>query len=262
MPVARIHGADLYYERHGEGPPLVFAHGIGGNHLSWWQQVPHFRDRYTCVVFDHPGFGRSALAPGEQSFVDSLGELLDELGLDRVHLMAQSMGGRTCLGYTLRHPERVRALVMASTMFPLDLPEFGDWRRESGRSFKALAAQGIHAAIGATMAREQPLLAFLYQEISALNPPWSPSNPPPGSVRVPDVGREALAGFATPTLFVIGEEDAAIPPRVLELAVAAVPGARAARFPRSGHSVYFERAAEFNRAVDGFLASAAAAPGG
>ena len=42
MPSARINGIDLYYESHGEGPALVFAHGRGGNHLSRWQQVPEF----------------------------------------------------------------------------------------------------------------------------------------------------------------------------------------------------------------------------
>ena len=54
-------GCRLYYEVCGAGPFLVFAHGLGGNHLSWWQQVPHFRDRYTCVTFSHRGFAPSRL---------------------------------------------------------------------------------------------------------------------------------------------------------------------------------------------------------
>ena len=40
---------NLYYEVTGSGPALLFAHGLGGNHLSWWQQVAHFAPRYTCV---------------------------------------------------------------------------------------------------------------------------------------------------------------------------------------------------------------------
>ncbi len=40
---------DLYYEVSGSGPALLFAHGLGGNHLSWWQQVAHFAPHYTCV---------------------------------------------------------------------------------------------------------------------------------------------------------------------------------------------------------------------
>ena len=63
MPFLERDGARLYYETHGAGPALVFVHGLGGGHLSWWQQVPHFRDRYTCVIFDHRGFGLSTESP-------------------------------------------------------------------------------------------------------------------------------------------------------------------------------------------------------
>src|SRR5689334_18741593 len=53
----------IYYEVTGSGPMLLFAHGLGGNHLSWWQQVPYFRDRYTCVTFAHRGFAPSSAPP-------------------------------------------------------------------------------------------------------------------------------------------------------------------------------------------------------
>jgi hypothetical protein len=46
-------GCRIYYEVTGSGPPIIFAHGLGSNHLTWWQQVPHFSDRYTCVTFAH-----------------------------------------------------------------------------------------------------------------------------------------------------------------------------------------------------------------
>ena len=59
MPVLTTSGTDLYYETHGSGPAIIFAHGAGGNHLSWYQQVPFFRDRFTCITFDSRGFGRS-----------------------------------------------------------------------------------------------------------------------------------------------------------------------------------------------------------
>jgi 3-oxoadipate enol-lactonase len=256
MPLLNIDGADLYYEQHGEGPPLVFAHGLGGSHLSWWRQVPHFRERYTCITFDQPGFLHSGVARGEHSFVDSLTGLLDALGHDRVSLVAQSLGGYTCFGFALRSPQRVRALVMADTVFPLELPEFAALRAGVPERRPQLAARGIHPAAGERMASEQPALHFLYQEINALNGDrWSPSNPPPGAALVPIVGRQDLQGFAVPTLFIIGDEDIVIPPRLLELGAAAVPSGRVARVPNAGHSVYFERPTEFNRLVDEFLVS-------
>ena len=118
MPYADVNGVRIYYESHGEGEAIVFAHGAGGNHLSWWQQVPFFRDRYRCVTFDHRGFGRSverADGPGGASFAEDLRALLDHLGIERTLLAAQSMGGRACLGFSLAYPERVRGLVMSDT---------------------------------------------------------------------------------------------------------------------------------------------------
>ena len=67
MPVVMAgDGSERYSELHGDGPTtLVFAHGAGGNHMSWWQQVPHFRDRFRCLTFDHRGFGRRTDATGQ-----------------------------------------------------------------------------------------------------------------------------------------------------------------------------------------------------
>lgn len=86
MPFVEVERGRLYYEAHGpavgSAPVIVFAHGAGGNHLSWWQQVPHSRARYTCVTFDHRGFGQScetAGGPGGTAFVDDLRALLDHL---------------------------------------------------------------------------------------------------------------------------------------------------------------------------------------
>ena len=84
MALAPVNGIRLYYETHGKGPALVLAHGAGGNHLSWWQQVPHFARRYRCVVFDHRAFGRShdvRDGPGRRAFAEDLRHLLDHLGI-------------------------------------------------------------------------------------------------------------------------------------------------------------------------------------
>src|SRR5579872_6931753 len=118
MPFLARDGCELYYEVHGEGSPIVFAHGAGGNHLSWWQQVPFFQQRFRCVTFAHRGFAPSTDTPdgpGREAFVDDLAALIDHLDLPQVHLVAQSMGGWTALGCALRFPSRVRSLVMAST---------------------------------------------------------------------------------------------------------------------------------------------------
>ena len=92
-----------------------------------------------------------------------------------VALVAQSMGGWTCLEYALREPKRVRSLVMASTSGTLDFaqlknPEIDEWIRRSPAALAELQARGIHPAGGERMAREQPALAQLYWQISEMAP--------------------------------------------------------------------------------------------
>src|SRR5260370_3339187 len=96
MALATINGIELYYEVHGEGPALVFAHGAGGNHVSWWQQIPALAQSYRCVTFDHRGFGLSREQPGApeaRAFVGALRPLIDHLVIVDAALGVRS---RTC----------------------------------------------------------------------------------------------------------------------------------------------------------------------
>jgi 3-oxoadipate enol-lactonase len=265
MPFLERDGTQLYYETHGAGPALVFAHGLSGGHLSWWQQVPRFRDRYTCVTFDHRGFGLSREAPGGRgpdAYVDDLAALVTHLGLGDVRLVAQSMGGWTCLGYALRHPDRVRALVLACTTGTLSDPETERLFREhaAGRPEAALAARDIHPACGARMAREQPALHFLYREADALSPDLDKTAVRKKLIAMRTTPRAAVAALRPPLLCVTGEEDAVIPPAAVAVLASIVPGARLARVPEAGHSVYWERPEAFNRLLDEFLRDVDRAP--
>jgi pimeloyl-ACP methyl ester carboxylesterase len=261
MPFVTVDRGELYYETHGEGPALVFAHGLGGGHLSWWQQVPHFRDRYTCVTFDHRGFGlsRETATPalGPDAFVDDLATLIDHLALPDVRLVAQSMGGWTCLGYALRHPERVRALVMACTTGTLDDPETLRLFRAHGaaKAEAAVVARGIHPACGERMAAEQPAMHFLYREVDALTQGLDKDAVRRKLIAMRTTPRETVAALKPPLLCVTGVEDVVIPPEAIGVLAAIVPGARLVRVVEAGHSVYWERPLTFNRLVDEFLAA-------
>ena len=261
MPVFTVDTTQLYYEVHGptpgSAPAIVFAHGAGGNHLSWWQQVPHFSGRYTCVTFDHRGFGQSIEpeeGPGGAAFVEDLRTLLDHLGLERVSLVAQSMGGWTCLGFTLRYPQRVDKLVMCDTHGGLASAEIARVWSAALQAAGELPA-GVHPAAGVRMKREQPALHFLYEQINALNPARSLSAlgallNAAGAPTAADVG-----ALDVPVLFIAGEEDVVIPPRMLAIAAGCFRNARLESVPAAGHSVYFERPAVFNAIVERFLIS-------
>jgi pimeloyl-ACP methyl ester carboxylesterase len=258
MPFLTLPGCDLYYEVTGSGPALVFAHGLGGNQLSWWQQVPHFRARYTCITFAHRGFTPSTggTDPGPRAFVDDLEALIDHLGLADVRLVAQSMGGWTCLGYTLRHPERVRALVMCDTTGSLHHPEIERiWAARTGNPEAELFARGIHPAAGERMAREQPALHYLYHQINnlAVGLDKQAVRDTLASLRITPA--EQVAALRVPLLCIAGEEDIVIPPEAVAVLASLVPGARLERVPRAGHSVYFERPDTFNALLDTLLQS-------
>jgi 3-oxoadipate enol-lactonase len=262
MPFAPVKESQLYYEVYGPAPgtapAIVFAHGAGGNHLSWWQQVPRFAERYTCVVFDHRGYGRSADAPGGPggaAYVEDLRALLDHLGIERATLVAQSMGGWTCLGFALAHPRRVDRLLMCDTHGGLASEEIDARWREALRAPRGAVADGVHPAAGARMYREQPELYFLYAEIDRLNPERTRAEIMAILRAAGSPPLAAVAELAMPVLFIGGEEDVVIPPEVLDLAAAAIPEARVERVPETGHSVYFERPAAFNAILDRFLAT-------
>jgi 3-oxoadipate enol-lactonase len=251
MPRAQVNGADLYYEEHGKGPALVFVHGGGGNHLSWWQQVPAFARDHRCVVYDQRGYGSST--PVEAADPDvlaaDLAALLDHLAIERACLVAQSLGGWAAWGVGARHPERVRALVMTGTPGGVPAPEAEAWLRGMQGRMRAGEAP-LARAIGSQLADERPDLAFLYWQIQGLNPPLPTA---PGQMLERLARRLPAPGLACPALFVVGEQDEMIAPSAVAAAAAGVPGARLLRVPATGHSVYFERPEVFNAALREFL---------
>ena len=261
MSSARINGIDLHYQSYGEGEAIVFAHGAGGNLLSWWQQIPFFSQRYRCVTFDHRGFGHSydePDGPGANSYVDDLRGLLDHLGIESAHLVAQSMGGRTMLGFAVAYPHRVKSLVMADTVGGMNVPEVLEQQRiwaEKQANNPAASGDIGHRAVSPLFVQRSPNLANLYLQVSRTNPPRH--TPPGGMAAGPSA--EQLANLKVPTLFFVGEDDQISPPQVIEAGVRAIPGARLLRVPEAGHSVYFEKPDIFNFEVLRFIESAVAA---
>jgi 3-oxoadipate enol-lactonase len=253
MPTARLNGIDLYYESHGQGPAVLFAHGAGGNHLSWWQQVPFFSRSYRCITFDHRAFGRSddTAGGGRASFARDALALLDHLGVDRAFVVAQSMGGRTAAGLVLTAPQRVAALVLTGTLGGA----VSDETRRLQRAFAATLPAGqtlLDRALADQTLRERPELAFLYRSIARLNPPRPPDflAPRPG---YQGSTAERYARSRVPILFLVGDEDRIVPPQIVEVAHRLVPGSRFVVVPQAGHSAYFEQPALFNGAVDEFF---------
>ena len=255
MPQCNINGIPLYYEVHGDGPPIAFAHGVGGNHASWYQQVPLFARSHQVITLDQRGFGRSddTNGLGRANFVDDLRALLDQLGLGKVALVAQSMGGSTCMGFTVRYPERVAAIVMADTLVGITLPEpIRTRQRENAEATRDLSQ--LERVVSKTLPLRDPAKAELYLQIASFNANNDNRFAAAGPTAAPIAMDQVLAAAEkVPMLFLVGEEDVLQPPDIVAAAARLVPNAELAVIPNAGHSVYFEQPEVFNYQVDRFL---------
>jgi 3-oxoadipate enol-lactonase len=255
MAVMPRGGAQLYYEdTGGDGPVLLFLHGAGGNHLSWWQQVPVFADEYRCLTMDQRGFGRSpdaAGGPGPAALAADALALLDHLGIARAALVAQSMGGWAAVGAAVLAPARLWAVVLANTVGNLTSPEIAALRGELAAASPPRPAVLWHAALGPTFRKGEPVRSFLYAQISGLNPTLPADFRDRLARQTTPVERYAAA--RVPTLFLTSDEDGLIWPQLSETVHRHVPGSRLVRVEGAGHSTYFERPDVFNREVGAFL---------
>jgi 3-oxoadipate enol-lactonase len=255
MPYANVNGARLYYQQSGRGDDLVFLHGAGGNHLSWWQQVAEFNREFRCTTYDARGWGasRGEMAAGRAALGTDLIALMNHLRIERAHVVAQSMGGRAVAGLARLAPARVRSLVLCGTTAGATndrvrelQDELKDERGDSGLREYALAP-GFEDA--------NPALALLYRQLNALNPARPRGflgRPPPtyrGSMHGP------LGSLGAPVLFVVGEYDRITSPAMIREAQSLIPGAAFHQIDGAGHSAYFENAAEWNAVVRRFLSA-------
>jgi pimeloyl-ACP methyl ester carboxylesterase len=238
---------ELYHEEYGEGPAVVFAHGAGGTHMSWWNQIPTFSKEFRCITYSQRGFGFSPDVPGgpgRGAFVDDLRRLLDGLAIERASLVGQSMGGRSVLGFAAAYPERVEALVMSSTT--------GGYQDDDLATLRESAPdRGSRSPFSARYAERNPEGAFLYRSVSSTNRRLSAEDVAPTEVPNPDISRIIDAGVRT--LFIVGELDTVVPPSVIKGMQATMPDSTLVTFDDSGHSPYWEIPDRFNEVVMDFL---------
>jgi 3-oxoadipate enol-lactonase len=255
-------GESLYYEVTGApaGRTVVLTHGAGGNHASWFQQVPALAAAgYRVVTWDSRGFGNSSCRSGAVSAGLAAGDLaaiLDAVGVEEsVDLVGQSMGGWWVSAFTVAHPHRVRTLTLANTIGGLFTPElhahFLSLFKPAGDDVTRL---GVHPAVGEHLATRDPALAFLYQQLDSFHEP-----PLPAVMRALtgwEVTHAQIDATGVPVLVVTTPEDPLFPAPLVKAGAARLRDARVVEIAGAGHSPYFERATEFNAALLTFLAEA------
>ena len=133
MPYLVINNIEIYYEDHGSGQPIVLLHHGFGCTKMWKEIYPHLLNAgYRIIMYDRRGYGRSDRGENFTSFyvsdkfrpesVAELKELLDSLGLGKVHLVGQCEGGVVASDFTVTFPDRVLSLVTSSTQCFSEMP--------------------------------------------------------------------------------------------------------------------------------------------
>ncbi len=251
MPTLTVENGKIYYESYGEGLPVVLAHGVGGNHAIWYQQIPALSERYRVIAFDHRGFGNSIdeQGHGRSEFVSDLRSMLDHLEIERTALVGQSMGGGTCLGFTCAHPDRVGALIMADSLHGFVEPEAVREIMDRTRKDTDGLTQ-LERVLGSGTRLGDPVRSVLYRQINSFN----------ATNRKNLKGRfdplytpEQLAATGVPFLFLVGEEDVLFPAAAVREMHKQVNKSGYVEVKNAGHSVFFEEPDAFNSAVIDFL---------
>ena len=144
-----MHPPHLHVDVEGDGPVVLFIHGLGGSARNWGPQVRALRARYRVVRFDARGHARSEAPPDPQAyqpeeFVADVGRVLDRVSAERATVGGLSMGAGIALRFALAFPERVQGLVLAS--FPAPASSGAGFAARAAAFAEALDREGVQAA--------------------------------------------------------------------------------------------------------------------
>jgi pimeloyl-ACP methyl ester carboxylesterase len=256
---ADINGTRLYFQVTGTGHPIIFLHGFAGDSRLFDDQFEAFSQHCQVIRYDLRGFGKSALPTFEPyHHYDDLQALLEYLGIARVDLVGQSMGGAIAIDFTLVHPSMTRALILLdSTLGGFEhSPEFQAW-------FAFLAAQANESGVEAAKAQllNTPLLesarakadvARRLEQTFAEYSGWHWVNDDPESGLEPPAIRR-LEQIRAPTLIITGECTDPDLRSIADLLQARIPNAHEIILDRVGHVPNLEDPQTVNRMVLDFL---------
>jgi pimeloyl-ACP methyl ester carboxylesterase len=253
----------------GDGPPLLFIHGLGGVWQNWLLNIPAFMGTHRCVAFDLPGFGQSERPEGELSipnFAKTADRLCDVLGIDCPVVLGNSMGGFVGAELAVSFPTRVDKLVLVSaaglsTEYVSREPVLA-----VGRAFAALTAR-TGAQADAVIKRKRlrrAALQFVVRYPERLSVPLTAELVRgAGSPGFNDAFRNLLSysfrdkleAIKIPVLIVWGRNDILVPVADAEEFEHLIgENARSVIFDDTGHLAMLERPSRFNELVGGFLA--------
>ena len=242
----------------GEGAPgIVFLHGIGSEASIWRPQLAHFGKSRLALAWTMPGYDNGRMPRGWDELADALVRLLDQRGLDRVHLVGHSIGGMIAQVFCARYPDRLESLVLSATSPSFGKPD-GDWQKAFVEKRLAPIAAGQEiASFGPGVVRglvgpdcDPAGLALAIAAIKRV-----PTQAFADAIRliVTFDKRDALAAINVPTLVLAGGHDSNAPVDMMARMAGKIAGARYVCLEGCGHLANVEDADAFNDTLDGFI---------
>ncbi|MEM0359016.1 MAG: alpha/beta hydrolase [Candidatus Hadarchaeales archaeon] len=252
MPFAEVGGIKIFYEKVGNGFPVYLLHGAVLTHSLWKPQLEVLKERYTAIAPDLPGHGKSnpisSDEPSIRGYSEVVAGLMDYLGTKEAVVVGHSMGGAVALQFTLDHPEKVRALILANTGAKLGVsPLLLQVLREN---FRGAMEAGWKSMLGGKGRRMERELEGLRREMEDTEP----------KVGVADFEacnafdcRSRLHEIKKPTLIIGGYDDTLTPPWYHEYLHKNIQGSSLALLRDVGHLSMVEDPSSFNSLLLDFL---------
>jgi pimeloyl-ACP methyl ester carboxylesterase len=268
-----VGGASLNTIDMGEGPPILFVHGLSGSWTNWLEQLPVFARDHRVIAMDLPGFGHSPMPPERitiSAYARILDGLLEKLEVSAAAVVGNSMGGFISTELAIAFPQRVERLVLVSAAGVSTYRYPGIERIEP---YLRRVAPIVAVYTGWTAARSDWIsrrrgLRNLTLGLVARHPDRLPTalaaellrgTGKPGFVQALQANlnypiRDRLPEIACPTLIVWGAEDKVISVGDASVFEELIPGSRKVIFEDTGHVAMLERPASFNKLLGEFLA--------
>jgi len=255
----------------GEGPVVLFVHGVSGCWQNWLENIPYFARDHRVVAVDLPGFGASEMPARKISisrYADTLDALMDILGIGEVRLVGNSMGGFIGAELAIRFPARIERLALAAPSV-LSIEGIRTQRQDGLRhrvedaAFSTIGWVSAHAPDLAHRPRLREALFLLVAAHPGRLPQpllaeqargfGKPGLADALSALCSYPIRERLGEIACPTLIVWGTRDVLVPVWEAARFARRVPGSRRLIYRDTGHVSMLERPARFNADVHAFL---------
>ena len=263
MTTTLITSQALWVDERGDGPPVLLIAGLGDPAEAWTFQQEELSAHYRTIAFDNRGVGRSPLPDTPltvEGMADDAATILDELEIDRADIVGFSGGSVNAQELAIRHPERVKSLVLVGTFGQTDryfeaMVRMFTWMMDQAPSPQAFL-EAFYLWIYTVQAHEngfvdqliEDALAFPHQQslesIHQQLDAWGHHST-----------LDRLGQVAAPTLVIAGGKDLVCPPHLGKAVADAIPGAQFEVWPEAAHQPFQEEPARFNARLEAFWTS-------